>query len=113
MAAMTRKQLYIPARQEKALKRRAKALGISEADLVRRALDLLFRSSESASLPGLPMPVDTCSAREEALAEFLGRARAARERGHRLALGAGRRDELYDERLDRWTQKPKAPEGRG
>ena len=33
-----RKQLYLEETQDRALKRRAKALGVSEAELVRRAL---------------------------------------------------------------------------
>lgn len=36
---MVRKQLYIDPIQDAALKRRAKELGVSEAELVRRALD--------------------------------------------------------------------------
>jgi hypothetical protein len=39
---MIRKQLYIEARQDQALKDRAKALGISEAELMRRALDAVL-----------------------------------------------------------------------
>lgn len=35
-----RKQLYIEAHQEAELKRRARELGVSEAELVRRALDV-------------------------------------------------------------------------
>jgi hypothetical protein len=36
---MVRKQIYIPKRQQVLLKRRAKARGISEAELIRQALD--------------------------------------------------------------------------
>ena len=36
---MIRKQLYITEAQEEALKERARSLGVSEAELVRRALD--------------------------------------------------------------------------
>ena len=36
---MIRKQLYLEASQDRALKRRAKALGVSQAELLRRALD--------------------------------------------------------------------------
>ena len=36
---MIRKQLYIEEAQDKALKRRAKELGVTEAEVVRRALD--------------------------------------------------------------------------
>lgn len=40
---MIRKQLYIEAEQEKALKRQAKALGVSEAELMRQALDSILK----------------------------------------------------------------------
>jgi len=36
---MVRKQLYLEEQQDRALKRKAKGLGVSEAELVRRALD--------------------------------------------------------------------------
>lgn len=39
MSRMIRKQIYIEPRQEDMLKRRAKELGISEAELIRRCLD--------------------------------------------------------------------------
>jgi hypothetical protein len=40
---MTRKQLYIEEGQDRALKARAQELGVSEAELVRRALDDALR----------------------------------------------------------------------
>lgn len=36
---MVRKQVYIDARQERLLKRRAKDLGVTEAELIRQSLD--------------------------------------------------------------------------
>jgi hypothetical protein len=47
---MVRKQLYISDDQERRLKRRARALGMSEAELVRRALDAAL-ADENAALP--------------------------------------------------------------
>lgn len=41
---MVRKQLYIDERHERDLKRRASELGVSEAELVRRALDVALGS---------------------------------------------------------------------
>ena len=41
---MIRKQLYLEEAQDKALKRRAKELGVSEAEVVRQALDKVLRS---------------------------------------------------------------------
>ena len=93
---MVRKQLYIEERQERALKRRAKALGISRAEVVRQALDALFATErDPATIPG----------HLEALNEVL-------ERASKLASvtkpGANnpryRRDELYQERESRWTR---------
>ncbi len=55
MAQMVRKQIYIAKRQQSLLKRRAKALGVSEAALIREAIDdnLRGRSGQSLSLdPG-------------------------------------------------------------
>ena len=43
---MIRKQLYIEEYQEKALKRKAKELGISEAELMRQALDNVLRDAD-------------------------------------------------------------------
>ena len=39
MAQMVRKQIYIPKRQQTVLKRMARARGISEAELIRQAID--------------------------------------------------------------------------
>lgn len=47
---MVRKQLYIADDQERRLKRRARELGVSEAELVRRALDAAL-ADEGAALP--------------------------------------------------------------
>ncbi|MBI2893624.1 MAG: hypothetical protein HYY06_08725 [Deltaproteobacteria bacterium] len=89
---MVRKQLYIDERQERALKKKARSLGISEAELVRQALD---RVLEAPSRPR--------SGRETALAAFLERADAiARE--HRLP-GRFRREELYEEREARLVRR--------
>lgn len=39
MSQMVRKQVYIESRQQKTLKQQARALGISEAEIIRRAID--------------------------------------------------------------------------
>ena len=44
MAPLVRKQVYIRPAQERFLKQRAQALGVTEADLIRQAIDLLVRS---------------------------------------------------------------------
>ena len=45
---MVRKQLYLEEAQDKALKRRAKELGVSEAEVVRQALDTAFKNKTVA-----------------------------------------------------------------
>lgn len=49
---MVRKQLYITNEQERALKRRAKEEGVSEAELARRALDRLLHGGGATVRPG-------------------------------------------------------------
>ncbi len=46
---MVRKQLYITESQEEALKRRSAETGVSEAELVRRALDTALQSQPPSS----------------------------------------------------------------
>ena len=45
MPRMIRKQVYVESRQEMALKQRARALGITEAEIIRRAIDRQMTSS--------------------------------------------------------------------
>ena len=89
MGRKVRKQLYIEVRQEKMLKRLSKEQGVSEAELIRRGLDMIFVQGRGC--------VSDPQAWEEELA-FI------RERAKITALGAERtwtREELYDERLSR------------
>lgn len=60
---MVRKQLYISEEHEKALKARAREMGVSEAELVRRLLDRLLLGGE----PGEVLPFG----RTEAARDFL------------------------------------------
>lgn len=85
---MVRKQLYFEERQERALKRRAAETGLSEAELVRQALDAALGASAAAVVrPG----------RGAALVRLSATWSAARSR-----LGAPfDRAALYDERLER------------
>ncbi|MFA5569381.1 MAG: CopG family transcriptional regulator [Trueperaceae bacterium] len=93
---MIRKQLYLEEAQDKALKRRAKELGVSEAEVVRRALD--------ESLSGERRTHVTA---RQALESFLERAdHIARTNsfpeGYRFD-----RQALYeeDQRFKRWDEK--------
>lgn len=90
---MIRKQLYIDDRQERALKRKAKALGISEAELVRQALDRVL-DDRTRARPG----------RLQALAAFLDRAEQSAAGGHRLGRRVPR-EELYEEREARLVRR--------
>ena len=89
---VVRKQLYIDERQERALKRRAKSLGVTQAELVRRALGLLL-GDRGALLVRLP----------PALQAFLRRARRVAAR-HTLESPRVVREDLYAEREDRWRR---------
>jgi len=92
---MIRKQLYLDERHERMLKQRAEEQGLSEAELVRRALDLLLSRGEG----GEPVP----SSRREALEELLARADAAAAEGDNSAWRFDR-DEIYAEREDRFVR---------
>ena len=85
---MIRKQLYITEQQDRALKREAKALGVSEAELVRRALNEMLRETLGGR-------------RREVLDRLLDHTRRLAER-HRLPDDYRfEREELYAEREDR------------
>ncbi len=94
---MVRKQLYLEEAQDQALKVRARELGISEAELVRRALDQTLGASSASPLAGR---------RQGVLAALFEDAdRLART--HRLPEGYRfNRNELYedDERFTRWNK---------
>lgn len=87
MGRKVRKQLYIEARQEKMPKRLSREQGVSEAELIRRGLDMVLVQGRGC--------VSDPQAWEEELA-FI------RERAKIPALGGERawtREELYDEHL--------------
>ena len=97
VATMIRKQIYIEERQDRTLKRRARARGVTEAEIIREALDEVdTRTGGRARRP----PLDPAAARK-AVAFMRGLA-AQRSKGP-----AGRRwtrESLYDDRLARWTK---------
>lgn len=95
MYMMVRKQLYLEARQDRALKRRAKQLGVSEADVVRAALDAALGEPGAAG-----SALRTTRAR--ALRSLLDGAREIAA-AHRTSGPRYERDELYEERERRWT----------
>jgi hypothetical protein len=91
---MIRKQLYISEAQNEALKRRARALGVSEAELARRALDDLLDETSPSGTPR----------RHEALDRLMKTTRRLSD-DHRLPSDYRfSRDELYADRASRWTR---------
>lgn len=84
---MVRKQLYLEERQERALKRRAAETGLSEAELVRQALDAALEAAPAVVL-GRP-----------GRAEALDRLRATWSAGRSRLTEPFDRAALYDERL--------------
>jgi hypothetical protein len=93
MSRRVRKQIYIEPEQAELLKQRANELGTSEADLIRRCIDRLAQGQT-------PIPLDQKAWQEE-IAYIRERARLQK------ALGSQRhwtREELYDERLQRFSR---------
>jgi len=83
---MVRKQVYIEPEQDERLERRARSLGVTESELIRRGIDLVTAG---------PAPAADDEAEWQAELEFM------RERG-RIQLPPGTRswtrEELHDER---------------
>ena len=91
MAKMLRKQIYIEKRQQAVLRRLAKKRGISEAELIRQAIE------REALLSAARSVVQDRSALEDFIRFGLSR-HATKDTTTR----AWTRDELYDERLGRY-----------
>jgi fructose-1,6-bisphosphatase/inositol monophosphatase family enzyme len=99
MAQMVRKQIYIAKRQEQMLKRLARARGVSEAELIREAID------RQAAGSGSPSPAPDPEAFEEVVRFALAR----RRHGSTGQSRKFNREEVYAERLSRFE----APRKRG
>ena len=90
MSRMIRKQIYLDPAQDALLKQRARELGVSEAELIRRCLDAMARQA-------VTIAVDQ-RAWDEELAFLQTRAHTVPSRqGQRTWT----REELYAERIDR------------
>ncbi|MBI3977766.1 MAG: hypothetical protein HY331_06235 [Chloroflexi bacterium] len=92
MAQMIRKQVYIEPRQEELLKRRARELGVSEAELIRRGIDLVSRAP-------VRLPPD-----RQAWKEFMAFIQEHRQMDVPQTGRTWTREELYDERLERYSR---------
>lgn len=88
---MVRKQIYIPKRQDALLKRLAKQRGVSEAEIIRQALE---REVEAPTF---------VQNREKAFAKMLAFAdqRKVKYSGQGEPF-KWKRDEIYEERESRW-----------
>lgn len=94
---MIRKQIYLPRRHNLTLKRLAKQRGISEAEVIRQALE---REAQ--------LSVSTIQGSRQALSNIIAYARSLRRRPE-LLQGKPyifNREQLYEERQNRWS-KPK------
>jgi hypothetical protein len=91
--AMVRKQVYIEKRQDEALKRAARRRGVTEAELVREALDLRSHDSRIEMAPD-----------REAWLSFKRFVLRERRKGPLANARPWNRDELYEERIGRWTR---------
>jgi hypothetical protein len=92
MTQVVRKQIYIEPHQEALLKRLAQALGVSEAELIRKAIEGQLRGGRQTPLPPDP------AAWEKALQFMLD----LHDRGPVVDRGrTWERENLYEERLSR------------
>lgn len=96
---MIRKQIYIPRRQDILIKRLSETRGVSEAEVIRQAIE----NEINRELPGNVL--DTKSAWDLIL-EFVDQRIAAAEPGEPYQWN---REELYEEREGRWG-KPGTPD---
>ncbi len=83
MATMVRKQLYITEAQNAALKRRARKLGVSEAELARQALGGMLQGALKGEAREEPRAATEVS-RQRALGELIEETRRL-ARGRRLS----------------------------
>lgn len=98
MTRMVRKQVYIEPRHDALLKRRARELGVTEAELIRRGIEYITAAD-----------ADEEEEREDAWAELDA---AMEEAAQVIAPQTGRqwtREELYEERIDRVVGRHERP----
>ena len=91
MTQMLRKQIYLPKRQQAQLKRLAKSRGVSEAAIIRQAVEREMILTASQPTAG----------DRSALEEFI-RFGLSRQAAEETTKRTWTRDELYEERLSRY-----------
>jgi Arc/MetJ-type ribon-helix-helix transcriptional regulator len=92
---MVRKQIYIPRRQDVLLKRLSETRGVSEAEVIRQAIE----NEISREMPSDAL--DTKSALD-LIMEFVDQRIAAAEPGEPYRWN---REEIYEERAARWIKQ--------
>jgi len=92
---MIRKQVYIEPRHDRMLKRRASQRGVTEAELIREALDSVEKSARPAR-----REVDA-SAGRKAIAFMRSLSASPTGTSRRRSW---KRESLYEERTGRWTK---------
>jgi hypothetical protein len=92
---MVRKQIYIHKRQDDLIKRLAEARGVSEAEVIRNAIE-----KEMHGFQNLPV-----SQGSSALDEFIQLAISKRNAGLKGGAYHWNRDEIYEERINRWLRE--------
>jgi hypothetical protein len=101
MSEMVRKQIYISKRQQALLRRLSKQRGLSEAEIIRQAID-----REAAN--SAPQPV---SNDEDSWQQVVGFMRSLRERADQFSEPYGwNREQLYEDRLNHFA--PQTPGNR-
>ena len=93
MTHMLRKQIYIPKRQQVILKRLAKARGLSEAEIIRQAIEREVTANAARPVVGDYL----------ALEDFI-RFGLARQAATESTPRSWTRDDLYEERLNRYPR---------
>lgn len=96
MAQMVRKQIYIQKRQETILRRLARQRQVSEAELIREAIDRQI--NDPRARPSQPDP----AAWEKAYHFMLSRQKGARSNGKPYRW---KREDAYDDRLQHYDRK--------
>ena len=91
---MVRKQIYIQKRQDALLKRSSEARGVSEAEIIRQAIE-----REIAGAPSQPAAIDRAAWQE--LISFV-ESRQSSVSGHQPLRW--NREEIYAERENRWLR---------